>query len=42
LAEGFFHESTGWILFMISLGMLIVFHRILVFGCRWMERRKPA
>jgi exosortase len=42
LAEGFFHESTGWILFMISLALLIVFHRILVFGCRWMERRKPA
>jgi exosortase len=42
LAEGFFHESTGWILFMISLGLLIVFHRILVFGCRRIERRKPA
>jgi exosortase len=42
LAEGFFHESTGWILFMISLAMLIVFHRILVFGCRWVERRKPS
>ena len=40
LAEGFFHESTGWILFMISLGLLIVFHRILVFGCRWVEKRK--
>ena len=42
LAEGFFHESTGWILFMISLGMLILFHRILVFACRRIERRKPA
>jgi exosortase len=42
LAEGFFHESTGWILFMISLAILIVFHRILVFGCHWVERRKPA
>jgi exosortase len=42
LAEGFFHESTGWILFMISLAILIVFHRILVFGCRWVERRNPA
>jgi exosortase len=42
LAEGFFHESTGWILFMISLGMLILFHRILVFTCRRLERRKPA
>jgi len=42
LAEGFFHESTGWILFLISLGMLIAFHRILVFGAWWMGRRKPA
>jgi exosortase len=42
LAEGFFHESTGWILFMISLAILIVFHRILVVGCHWVERRKPA
>jgi exosortase len=42
LAEGFFHESTGWILFLISLGLLIAFHGILVLGCRRMERRKPA
>jgi exosortase len=42
LAEGFYHESTGWILFLISLGLLIAFHGILVFGCRRMERRKPA
>jgi len=42
LAEGFFHESTGWILFMISLALLIVFHGILVLGCSWMERRKTA
>jgi exosortase len=42
LAEGFFHESTGWILFLISLGLLVVFHGILVLGCRWIERRKPA
>jgi len=42
LAEGFFHESTGWILFLISLGLLIVFHWILIFGCRMIGRRKPA
>jgi exosortase len=42
LAEGFFHESTGWILFLISLGLLIAFHGILVLGCRRLERRKPA
>jgi hypothetical protein len=42
MAEGFFHESTGWILFLISLGLLIVFHRILILGCRLIERRRPA
>src|SRR5579883_3494255 len=31
LAQGFFHESTGFILFIISLVMLVVFHRVLVF-----------
>jgi exosortase len=29
LAEGFFHESTGWVIFMLALGMLVVFHRVL-------------
>jgi exosortase len=42
LAEGFFHESTGWILFIISLGLLIVFHRILVIVAKWTERRRSA
>lgn len=42
LAEGFFHESTGWILFIISLGLLIVFHRLLAIGANWIERRKTA
>jgi len=27
LAEGFFHESTGWVIFMIALGLLILFHQ---------------
>jgi exosortase len=30
LAQGFFHESTGWVIFMLALGLLIVLHRILV------------
>jgi exosortase len=42
LAEGFYHESTGWILFIISLALLVVFHRILVFVAHRIERRKPA
>ena len=30
LADGFFHESTGWVIFMIALGFLLVFHRALL------------
>jgi exosortase len=30
LAEGFFHESTGWVIFMLALAILILFHRGLV------------
>jgi len=29
LAEGLFHESTGWVIFMVALAILIVFHQIL-------------
>jgi exosortase len=28
LAEGFFHESTGWVIFMIAFAILIGFHKI--------------
>ena len=30
LAEGFFHESTGWVIFMVALAILVLFHRLLV------------
>src|SRR5262245_11892395 len=30
LAEGFFHESTGWVIFMIALGILLSFHQIVL------------
>jgi len=30
LAEGFFHESTGWVIFMIALVILVIFHRVVV------------
>jgi len=29
LAEGFYHESTGWVIFMIALAILVAFHRLL-------------
>ena len=30
LAEGFFHESTGWVIFIVALMILILFHQLLV------------
>jgi exosortase len=40
LAEGFFHESTGWVIFMIALAFLIVFHQFLVRTTRFIESRR--
>jgi exosortase/archaeosortase family protein len=28
LAEGFFHEASGWVIFMVALVILIVFHQV--------------
>jgi exosortase len=28
LARGFFHESTGWVVFLLALGMLLVFQQL--------------
>jgi exosortase len=38
LAEGFFHESTGWVIFMLALGILLVFHKLLRAGTRLVAR----
>jgi exosortase len=37
-AEGFFHESTGWVIFMIALGILLVFHRALLWGDKLIKK----
>ena len=29
LADGFYHESTGWVIFMIALLILVLFHRLI-------------
>jgi exosortase len=42
LAEGFFHESTGWVIFMIALAFLIIFHQLLVRTMKWVDRRKAG
>ncbi len=38
LAEGFFHESTGWVIFMMALLILILFHQVV----RRIMKRFPA
>lgn len=30
LAEGFFHESTGWVIFIVALIILVAFHQLVV------------
>lgn len=40
LAEGFFHESTGWVIFMIALGILVVFHKIVLQAGRLIQARR--
>lgn len=34
LAEGFFHGAQGWVIFMVALGLLVVFHRAVCFVSR--------
>lgn len=38
LGEGFFHESTGWVIFLAALAMLILFHQLLLRFLHFLER----
>jgi len=40
LAEGFFHEAEGWVIFMVALVILIVWHQILLRGTRFVAARR--
>ena len=31
LAEGLFHESTGWVIFLVALVILVIFHRVIAY-----------
>lgn len=42
LAEGFFHEAQGWVIFMVALVILIVFHQMLIRGSNFVEARRHA
>jgi exosortase len=42
LAEGWFHEAQGWVIFMIALAILIAFHQLVIRGASFIERRRTA
>lgn len=42
LAEGFFHESTGWVIFMIALAILICFHQVVIRAARALSGKRVA
>jgi exosortase len=39
-AEGFFHEAEGWVIFMVALGIMILFHQLIARGSNYLEARK--
>ena len=39
-AEGFFHGFTGWIAFLLSLGMIFLLHQMTCAIQRWQQRRR--
>jgi exosortase len=41
-AEGFFHEFSGWVIFMFALGIMVVFHQAITRGLGWYQARKQA
>jgi len=41
-AEGFFHEAEGWVIFMVALGILILFHQLIARGSHYLEARRKA
>jgi exosortase/archaeosortase family protein len=40
LAEGVFHTASGWIIFMVAIVILILFHQALVRTWRYLQSRR--
>jgi exosortase len=40
LAEGFFHGASGWVIFMVALAILIVFHQLMALTYRGIHARR--
>jgi exosortase len=39
-AEGFLHEFSGWLIFMIALGIMVAFHQAIIRGTVWFHGRR--
>jgi exosortase len=39
LAEGWFHEAQGWVIFMIALAILVAFHQLIIRASSFMNRK---
>jgi exosortase len=42
LAEGWFHEAQGWVIFMIGLTILVAFHQLIIRTSNFVSKRKHA
>jgi exosortase len=42
LAHGFFHTASGWVIFMVALVFLVVFHQLVNLITRLVQRRRTA
>ena len=40
LAEGFFHEAQGWVIFMVALVFLIIWHQVLLRAMLFVDARR--
>jgi exosortase len=39
LAEGWFHEAQGWVIFMIGLTILVAFHQLIIRAVKIIQRK---
>jgi exosortase len=40
LAEGFFHESTGWVIFIVALVILVLFHQLIIRSLKFLAAKR--
>lgn len=40
LAEGFFHQAEGWVIFMVALAILLLFHQFVIRSLAFVEARR--